>query len=250
MYMINIASENNKTGLIRYISKIDDFETMFDSLKYYIDLLKPQELFKKYWVQSDNKWSQFNLRWAGNKNGNGMQWPRPGTISVVGLVEKGDIIVASNTPGVGIVNNNPDKFTDFVVGISDEDKNISDIKEIRILIGGGQKLSEQDFVDWLPNTEILQELFKKLNLNNTGRVRLLSLPPKSCYSYHIDGDNEWRLHIPLITNNDSFIIIDGETWHMPIGHSYIINTSVKHTAVNCGNTTRIHLVVSNVNLPQ
>lgn len=249
--MINIVSENNNTGLVRYFSEIDNFEVLYDSLKYYIDLLKPQELFKKHWTQSDNKWSQFNLRWAGNLNGDGIQWPRPGIISVIGLAKKGDLIVSSDIPGIGIVNNNPDKFTDFVVGVAADDKNIIDICELKIRIGSLQEgLTENDFVDWLPGTNLLQDVFRNLNLKNSGRVRLMSLPPKTCYSYHVDGKNEWRLHIPFITNEDSFLVMNGETWHLPLGNAYIINTSVKHTAVNCGNTTRIHLVVSNIDSPK
>lgn len=73
------------------------------------------------------------------------------------------------------------------------------------------------------------------------RTRLLWLHSQNCYSMHFDDTP--RIHIPLTTNSDSFIIFkDGVVEHLEIGKIYWVNTCKIHTAMNGGETSRLHLV--------
>lgn len=75
-----------------------------------------------------------------------------------------------------------------------------------------------------------------------GRVRLMRLRPKSCYSYHIDPE-EFRFHIPLKTNKNCFFVINDVIARMTEETSlYILKTNEVHTAVNASFNNRDHLV--------
>ena len=73
------------------------------------------------------------------------------------------------------------------------------------------------------------------------RTRLMRLLPHTCYSYHKDFSQ--RVHIPLITNENCFIILDDVLNRYPAdGSSYLINTTKMHTALNASNEERWHIV--------
>jgi len=73
------------------------------------------------------------------------------------------------------------------------------------------------------------------------RVRLMNLKRKTCYTYHRDQGK--RFHIPIITNENCFFIVDEELIRYPAdGNYYIVNTSKKHTAINASREDRIHLI--------
>lgn len=89
------------------------------------------------------------------------------------------------------------------------------------------------------------------------RWRLLRLDARKCYSIHSDrnaGDKlNVRLHIPVITNPDSFLCFfqqlpesgkNATVWyeHLSAGNSYKVNTTGLHTAINHGLEDRYHLV--------
>ena len=76
-----------------------------------------------------------------------------------------------------------------------------------------------------------------------GRVRILKLNSRTCLSYH--KDPEARLHIPLITNPGALMIVDNEACHMQAdGAVYYVDTTKYHTALNVGDSERIHLVAT------
>ena len=58
---------------------------------------------------------------------------------------------------------------------------------------------------------------------------------------HQDSPDKIRIHIPIITNNNSTWIIDGEEIHMEPGYAYLVNTTLPHSVENKGNSYRIHL---------
>ena len=88
------------------------------------------------------------------------------------------------------------------------------------------------------------------------RWRLLKLNPKQTYSVHCDafcGYENFRVHIPVITNSDSyFCFYDNKPTHniscivrhihFKAGRSYKVNTTGFHSAVNYGKTIRYHMV--------
>ena len=73
------------------------------------------------------------------------------------------------------------------------------------------------------------------------RVRLMRLKSKTCYTYH----NDWgtRFHLPIITNDKCFFVIEDIVSRYPAdGNFYMIDVSKTHTAINASLKDRIHLI--------
>ena len=98
-----------------------------------------------------------------------------------------------------------------------------------------------EFIEDFKNTyfkEVFDSLTKKYKL---GRVRILLKQPRSTLSWH--RDPEPRLHIPIITNPGSIMVIDNVAKHLPAdGSVWITNNTKYHNAFNGGEENRIHLV--------
>ena len=98
-----------------------------------------------------------------------------------------------------------------------------------------------EFIDDYKETyfkEVFDVLSSKYKL---GRVRVLLKEPRSTLSWH--RDPEPRLHIPIITNPGSIMVIDNVAKHMPAdGSVWITNNTKYHNAFNGGEENRIHLV--------
>ncbi|GJL83125.1 MAG: hypothetical protein DHS20C01_27590 [marine bacterium B5-7] len=83
----------------------------------------------------------------------------------------------------------------------------------------------------------LQQRFK------IGRVRVLSKQVYNCNSWH--RDPEPRLHIPIISNPGSLFIVNHHCTHLPAdGSVYFTDTRGYHTALNGGESPRVHLVAA------
>jgi hypothetical protein len=115
------------------------------------------------------------------------------------------------------------------------------ISDLRYADANPKKITEQDFKNWIPGTELLQEISRSLNIRDAGRVRLLAMKPRTSYSLHYDPD-AWRVHIPLITNPDAFVFVDGKMWHLPVGNAYLVKVLDHHLALNAGTEIRMHVV--------
>ena len=98
-----------------------------------------------------------------------------------------------------------------------------------------------EFIDEFKDTyfkEVFDVLSSKYKL---GRVRVLLKQPRSTLSWH--RDPEPRLHIPIITNQGSIMVIDNVAMHLPAdGSVWITNNTKYHNAFNGGEEDRIHLV--------
>lgn len=87
--------------------------------------------------------------------------------------------------------------------------------------------------------EVINSLNKTYNTTKWRFMRLSS--ERRAYSYHTDDTK--RLHIPLLTHEDCFFIIQEQLYKMnQKGRVYIMDTTKKHTALNLGWTDRIHMV--------
>tara|TARA_R110002020_G_scaffold44161_5_gene127581 strand:+ start:1001 stop:1582 length:582 start_codon:yes stop_codon:yes gene_type:complete len=76
-----------------------------------------------------------------------------------------------------------------------------------------------------------------------GRVRILKLDSRASLSYH--RDPEARIHIPIITNPGALMIVEKDAHHLKAdGSVYYIDTTKYHTALNGGESSRIHLVAT------
>ena len=103
-----------------------------------------------------------------------------------------------------------------------------------------------EFIDEYKETyfkDVFDALPSKYKL---GRVRILLKEPRSTLSWH--RDPEPRLHIPIITNPGSIMVIDNVAKHLPAdGSVWITNNTKYHNAFNGGEENRIHLVACVLN---
>ena len=103
-----------------------------------------------------------------------------------------------------------------------------------------------EFVKEFENTyfkKVYDSLAKKFKL---GRVRILQKEPRSTLSWH--RDPEPRLHIPIITNPGSIMVIENVAKHLPAdGSVWITNNTKYHNAFNGGEESRVHLVACVLN---
>ena len=76
-----------------------------------------------------------------------------------------------------------------------------------------------------------------------GRMRVLSKGVYNCNSWH--RDPEPRLHIPIVTNPGSLFVVNHHVTHLPAdGSVYFTDTRGYHTALNGGETRRVHIVAA------
>ena len=110
----------------------------------------------------------------------------------------------------------------------------------------------EDFVDEFAFTEFVpkfsgtyfehvhRELTKRFPV---GRMRVLSKDLYNCNSWH--RDPEPRLHIPITSNPGSLFIVNHHCTHLPAdGSVYFTDTRGYHTAINGGETKRVHIVAA------
>ena len=85
-----------------------------------------------------------------------------------------------------------------------------------------------------------EELAKRFPI---GRTRVLSKGLYNCNSWH--RDPEPRLHIPVLSNPGSLFIVNHHVTHLPAdGSVYFTDTRGYHTALNGGETRRVHIVAA------
>jgi hypothetical protein len=76
-----------------------------------------------------------------------------------------------------------------------------------------------------------------------GRMRVLSKGLYNCNSWH--RDPEPRLHIPIISNPGSLFVVNHHVTHLPAdGSIYFTDTRGYHTALNGGESHRVHIVAA------
>lgn len=105
---------------------------------------------------------------------------------------------------------------------------------------------EIDFSEFNPKfagtyfEHVHQELTKRFPI---GRTRVLSKGLYNCNSWH--RDPEPRLHIPVISNPGSLFVVNHHVTHLPAdGSLYFTDTRGYHTALNGGETQRVHIVAA------
>ena len=105
---------------------------------------------------------------------------------------------------------------------------------------------EVDFSEFNPKftgtyfEHVHEELTKRFPI---GRTRILSKGLYNCNSWH--RDPEPRLHIPIVSNPGSLFIVNHHVTHLPAdGSVYFTDTRGYHTALNGGETRRVHIVAA------
>lgn len=112
-------------------------------------------------------------------------------------------------------------------------------------IGSIYELEHQDedlYVHLNPNLKetILEKLIVKYN---GFRTRIMILPPRNCYSIHSDPTP--RIHIPIISNSQCYMIWPNHSRCLQLNNGviYWTDTTKQHTFINGGTEPRIHLVM-------
>lgn len=103
-----------------------------------------------------------------------------------------------------------------------------------------EKYKETDFVVPIFDIPYINSIMAELKMF---RTRLMVLKPRECYSYHYDFTK--RIHIPVITNENCFIVENRQLRHLPAdGNYYVVDTTKMHTALNGSrdNKDRLHIV--------
>ena len=107
-------------------------------------------------------------------------------------------------------------------------------------------VAEEDFSEFVEEYKqtYFYEVWKVLcQLGTIGRCRLLLKEPRSTLSWH--RDPEPRLHVPVVTNPGSVMVVNSHATHLPAdGSVYFTDTRGYHNAYNGGEEPRIHLVAT------
>jgi hypothetical protein len=115
-----------------------------------------------------------------------------------------------------------------------------------------QEVEREELVDEFAFTELVptfadtyfREVWETLcDIAPIGRMRILSKGIYSCNSWH--RDPEPRLHIPIISNPGSLFVVNHHVTHLPAdGSVYFTDTRGYHTALNGGESHRVHIVAA------
>ena len=109
--------------------------------------------------------------------------------------------------------------------------------------GEGRPLTRKHHIwtEWRPGFEDQQLLTCLSGITDAvDRIRLMRLKPFRCYSWHYDTTP--RIHIPLITSKQCFLVVEQESKHLECGNIWWVDTTKYHTAVNGSDRERYHLV--------
>lgn len=112
-------------------------------------------------------------------------------------------------------------------------------------IGRTSELCVQDetaykYINPTLKNSVLSSIIEK---HNAFRTRIMIMQSRACYSVHADMTK--RIHIPIITNTQAWMIWphQSECHHMIPGYSYLTDTTQQHTFINGSLEKRIHLVM-------
>ena len=73
------------------------------------------------------------------------------------------------------------------------------------------------------------------------QMSIAAHPPGTKIRTHVDSDNWFKIHVPLVSTDNSYFIFDNQKFAMKPGKIYLVNTSVPHSTSNDGHAIRTHL---------
>ena len=125
------------------------------------------------------------------------------------------------------------------IGLQAIEPNVNPRTEYKKSIGRLKNLDypETYFKYTMWDTPVINRYIQKYGMF---RTRIMISKAKSCLTRHADLSK--RIHIPLFTNEDCFMVIDDRTYYLEPGKIYLTNTTKKHTAVNASQKIRGHIV--------
>lgn len=110
--------------------------------------------------------------------------------------------------------------------------------------------NEVTFTEILDACQYFKEVINQFKFQKTS-VRLLRLSVGAEIKPHKDyclgyEDGCFRIHIPVITNDEVEFILDNERLIMKEGECWYINANFTHSVANRGTNDRIHLVIDGI----
>lgn len=123
-----------------------------------------------------------------------------------------------------------------------------------LLLRGGNKGTDEDFLtNDVTNAPILNELPYISSLlapeGPFGEVTyafIFRTKPNGITQVHNDGHEAWektvRIHIPIVTNDGAFLIVEKKAKHLAVGEAWSFDNQSQHSVVN-GDSTRVHLII-------
>lgn len=108
-------------------------------------------------------------------------------------------------------------------------------------------------VKWIPKEEKLMYFTKKTQLafgfaekilnafENVEELVITGHPRGTGIGPHIDNQINFRIHFPIISNNESYFGFNNNKYILEKGKVYLVNTSRTHWTLNQGDTDRVHL---------
>jgi hypothetical protein len=126
-------------------------------------------------------------------------------------------------------------------GVSVESPNSADYLQACLMKMEAESEKQFQYLAAAYQKTYLQELISIIPFE-VYRWRWMILNPKSCYSIHRDWTE--RIHVPVISNDQSYLIFKEETkmYQLEVGSAYKVNTMFLHTAINGHDSWRVHLV--------
>lgn len=107
--------------------------------------------------------------------------------------------------------------------------------------------------DKFKDTEVLEECTYFREVVDTFKckkeaVRLMNLPAGKNVNRHVDynggyEDGIFRVHIPIITNDEVYFMLNDERLPMKHGEAWYTNINFPHSVANKGTTNRVNLVI-------
>lgn len=124
-------------------------------------------------------------------------------------------------------------------------QSLTDSEEWHLGVGSIEELEEKDERKYSNINASIKgtEIGKLIEKYNGFRARIMAMDSRKCYSVHRDPTP--RIHIPIITNEQCWMVwpYNNVCANMPIGHVYFTNTTKVHTFLNGGLDLRIHLIM-------
>jgi hypothetical protein len=112
---------------------------------------------------------------------------------------------------------------------------------------GGAGLDDFADTQWLQKTPYFGEVIARVPAPVRG-VRLMALGPGAAVHEHCDGKYGFscgvlRLHVPVLTNPGSVVVIDGQSRFWDAGRLWFGDFGRLHYVANNGDRVRVHMVI-------
>ena len=112
---------------------------------------------------------------------------------------------------------------------------------------GGDAVDARPLLGEWPELRAALKLVKRLHdrapVGGIGRLGFLMLRPNDADKWNEPLTGWYRVELPLRTNPGCMMYAGVESAHLPVGHLTLVNQGVWTSAVNFGETPRVHLAV-------